>query len=253
MSEEITKSTPQALRKWTEDVVKSPEYQTKRFVGTIEHHELPFVDADQELHFEQLYNAQLGHIVNCVGSIMGPMMGAFNGSKPPADRYWTYLAALGLLGGALTAFPEESEKASALMFGSAQASLVENLVIPRVSHELIKRKMAIMFMRNVELFNEKQKDYGPYNIETAGWRGVILRTNDKYQRLQNLNLYERAAVSEPLVDSFSDIFNYSYIGLMCSKGIWSLFSNDPGFIPPKKLLVTFDTKTGFSDAAKGSN
>lgn len=58
-------------------------------------------------------------------------------------------------------------------------------------------------LENIVLLDMKQADYGPHNISAFGLFGVIVRTNDKIERLKNLNGYtkEQKAVLKKLKDS----------------------------------------------------
>ena len=69
----------------------------------------------------------------------------------------------------------------------------------------------------------KQRDYGPGNIGQFGELGVLVRTNDKMERLKNL-LYVNPgeAQNESLDDTWLDLANYGLIGLMVRRGIWGL-------------------------------
>jgi len=69
----------------------------------------------------------------------------------------------------------------------------------------------------------KQHDYGHKNIDRFGLKGIIVRLNDKYERLANLEFTRRFAgkgntvipkVNESKVDTLLDIVGYCVIGLM---------------------------------------
>jgi len=70
----------------------------------------------------------------------------------------------------------------------------------------------------------KQSDYGPGNIASApggAINGLLVRMNDKMQRLINLN-YNQAleASNESIRDSYEDLANYCVIALMVLDGEW---------------------------------
>jgi hypothetical protein len=98
----------------------------------------------------------------------------------------------------------------------------------------------------------KQKDYGPGNISAFGEHGVIVRLNDKVERMKNLkfgNGAERALdeieelacsdgsasieaieeiirkyspKNEPVEDTYLDTANYGLILLMLARDTWGL-------------------------------
>ena len=82
------------------------------------------------------------------------------------------------------------------------------------------------------LFCKKQMDYGPTNIsmgtqlETDGEKrlslvGLIVRINDKVQRLLNLMVKNnREAQNEPTIDAFKDLACYGIIAQIVKNGKW---------------------------------
>ena len=83
-----------------------------------------------------------------------------------------------------------------------------------------------------ELFCKKQMDYGPSNIamgtslETDEEKrlskiGLIVRINDKIQRLINLVVKNnRKAQNEPTIDAFKDLACYGIIAQIVEAGKW---------------------------------
>jgi hypothetical protein len=83
-----------------------------------------------------------------------------------------------------------------------------------------------------ELFCKKQMDYGPSNIamgtslETDEEKrlskiGLIVRINDKIQRLINLVVRNnRSAQNEPTIDAFKDLACYGIIAQIVEAGKW---------------------------------
>jgi hypothetical protein len=67
----------------------------------------------------------------------------------------------------------------------------------------------------------KQKDYGPANIAGFGEIGVLIRLNDKFQRLKNLLTSGKSPKNESVEDTWIDLLNYSVIGLAVHRGWWS--------------------------------
>mgnify|MGYP003118694243 CR=1 FL=1 len=83
-----------------------------------------------------------------------------------------------------------------------------------------------------ELFCKKQMDYGPSNIamgtslDTSEEKrlskiGLIVRINDKIQRLINLVVKNnREAQNEPTIDAFKDLACYGIIAQIVEAGKW---------------------------------
>jgi hypothetical protein len=81
-------------------------------------------------------------------------------------------------------------------------------------------------------FCKKQMDYGPSNIamgtalKTKDDRrlsliGLIVRINDKVQRLMNLVVkHNRNAQNEPVMDAFKDLSVYGIIAQIVDNGKW---------------------------------
>ena len=83
-----------------------------------------------------------------------------------------------------------------------------------------------------ELFCKKQMDYGPSNIamgtsldsneeKRLSLIGLIVRINDKIQRLINLVIKNnREAQNEPTIDAFKDLSCYGIIAQIVKNGKW---------------------------------
>ena len=83
-----------------------------------------------------------------------------------------------------------------------------------------------------ELFCRKQMDYGPSNIamgtelktdeeKRLSLIGLIVRINDKIQRLINLVIKNnRNAQNEPTIDAFKDLSCYGIIAQIVKNGKW---------------------------------
>ena len=65
-----------------------------------------------------------------------------------------------------------------------------------------------------ELMMDKQRDYGPKNISMFGEFGVLVRMNDKIQRLLNLTAHNKDPEYEAIEDTWMDLRNYGQIALM---------------------------------------
>ena len=83
-----------------------------------------------------------------------------------------------------------------------------------------------------QLFCKKQMDYGPTNISMGtplatddekrlSLVGLIVRINDKVQRLLNLMVKNnREAQNEPTIDAFKDLACYGIIAQIVKNGKW---------------------------------
>ncbi len=80
-----------------------------------------------------------------------------------------------------------------------------------------------LMVENAILLDRKQQDYGPRNISSFGLIGVIVRMNDKMERLKNLTGTKRKkARNESIKDSLKDMCNYAVIGEMLERGLWPM-------------------------------
>jgi hypothetical protein len=78
-------------------------------------------------------------------------------------------------------------------------------------------------IKNIQLFDKKQQDYGSNNIGLWGDLGVVVRATDKIMRLRTLlTSKEKPAVAETLCETYGDLANYGIIGQLIQKGIWPL-------------------------------
>jgi len=83
-----------------------------------------------------------------------------------------------------------------------------------------------------ELFCAKMSNYGKGNImlggdidnkddRTLALQGIVIRLNDKTNRLINLLLKNKKdVVNESILDTFQDIINYSIIALIIERKLW---------------------------------
>ncbi len=68
----------------------------------------------------------------------------------------------------------------------------------------------------------KQKDYGKGNILDGGFLGLVIRTNDKINRLKNLLFSGTLPSNESVSDTWLDIVGYSYVAQMFILGWFEL-------------------------------
>jgi hypothetical protein len=71
-----------------------------------------------------------------------------------------------------------------------------------------------------KLLHWKQDCYGPGNISAFGYQGVLVRMNDKFERLKNLYKKKENPPEETIEDTLLDIAGYAIIGLMVRRGQW---------------------------------
>ena len=125
-------------------------------------------------------------------------------------------------------YQEYSEKTNKDIYGTDETAvqLIEQQY-PKTTDEF-KRLQKEQY----ELFCKKQMDYGPSNIamgtslETDEEKrlskiGLIVRINDKIQRLINLVVRNnRQAQNEPTIDAFKDLACYGIIAQIVDAGKW---------------------------------
>lgn len=73
-----------------------------------------------------------------------------------------------------------------------------------------------------ELVIKKQMDYGPRNIMDFGEYGILVRLNDKLQRLINLFKKDQEPENETVDDTWDDIGGYAFVRKMVRKGWFEL-------------------------------
>ena len=96
------------------------------------------------------------------------------------------------------------------------------------AYSLARRDIGRDFPPNVipeyvcTLIAHKQYNYGPRNILDFGILGIIIRTNDKVARLNNLmnnRSAESSLADETIVDTLSDLMGYSIVAAMLADTI----------------------------------
>lgn len=99
----------------------------------------------------------------------------------------------------------------------------------------LAQAVAPVLIQNLITLEKKQRDYGPHNLTKFGSFGVVVRMNDKMERITNLmnkrqaNSAERMAgrmcspnsvYNEPMSDSFLDLANYAMIAYVMQQNLW---------------------------------
>ena len=77
-----------------------------------------------------------------------------------------------------------------------------------------------IFLDDIKLFDQKQRDYGRLNIAKFGQIGVLVRASDKIERLTNLIQSARVPSNESVEDSWQDLSVYGAIARVINKGSW---------------------------------
>ena len=75
-------------------------------------------------------------------------------------------------------------------------------------------------MEEAQVIVDKQRDYGPGNINAFGDYGVLVRLNDKVERLKTLYASGDMPQHESVDDSWLDGSNYGTIARMYRRGDW---------------------------------
>lgn len=92
-------------------------------------------------------------------------------------------------------------------------------------------ELATIMKEMYALLLRKNHDYGTGNIAMGtalatqedvqlALTGIIIRANDKIQRLINLVVKGHQPANEAIADSFIDLANYGVIALLVSRGAW---------------------------------
>lgn len=89
----------------------------------------------------------------------------------------------------------------------------------RATTGLAKAALPVV-LENLLILDRKQQDYGSGNLLKFGVQGVVVRANDKLERIINLSKRTSDAQNEPLADSFLDLANYALIGYLMHTGKW---------------------------------
>ena len=89
--------------------------------------------------------------------------------------------------------------------------------------------VAPVLIQNLITLEMKQRDYGQHNLTKFGTFGVVVRMNDKMERITNLLKKKKEAAAsvgltiahnDPLTDSFLDLANYALIAYVMQQNLW---------------------------------
>jgi len=91
----------------------------------------------------------------------------------------------------------------------------------------LETNLIVLMSEQFNLFCKKQRDYGPGNINAFGEFGILVRLNDKVERLKNLlnkpqvgQLDKVVAMNESIDDTWMDIATYALIALLVRRDQW---------------------------------
>jgi len=108
-------------------------------------------------------------------------------------------------------------------------SLIDSIYQKLECKELLTKEIIEEFLKDIQLFDKKQGDYGPQNISKFGVIGVLVRSSDKIERLVNLfktsTLVETVTPTtrnqdETVADTWADLSVYGAIARTISAGKW---------------------------------
>ena len=106
------------------------------------------------------------------------------------------------------------------ILGESQNRLVEYLFRELECQEEQTKIIIELILEDIKLFDKKQHDYGPNNISKFGVEGVLVRTNDKLERLINLYKNDRNPENESIDDTWQDLSIYGVIARAVIKDQW---------------------------------
>ena len=81
-------------------------------------------------------------------------------------------------------------------------------------------KVIDIMLSDIQLFDQKQRDYGKLNISKFGQVGVLVRASDKIERLTNLIQSDKVPSNESVKDSWQDLSIYGAIARVVNEGSW---------------------------------
>jgi len=110
-------------------------------------------------------------------------------------------------------------------------TLEDMLFINLSCTEELTREFIKIALEDIQTFDKKQHDYGSDNIGDFGEYGVLVRANDKMQRIKNLSkklelvggvidAVTAGPMNESIEDTWLDLSIYGIIARMCRNGSW---------------------------------
>lgn len=113
-----------------------------------------------------------------------------------------------------------------LTFPMSTPATYRTALLDEITKELgLKTELAQLILpvmlSNLQKLDGKQQDYGAENLHKFGTFGVVVRMNDKMERIVNLSKKSGAStspVNESMQDSFLDLSNYGLIAYVIDNG-----------------------------------
>lgn len=85
----------------------------------------------------------------------------------------------------------------------------------------LEHQLAVVFAQYLDLWKVKHRKYGPGNISVMGKPGLVVRMNDKVQRLKNFVFGSvQGDVEGDELDAWLDLLGYAAIGVLVHQGKW---------------------------------
>ena len=100
------------------------------------------------------------------------------------------------------------------------SELVDSIFTKLECQEKQTKVIIETMLSDIELFDKKQHDYGPGNIAKFGEYGVLVRTNDKLERLINLSKRNDEPINESVIDTWQDLSIYGVIARVVRNKEW---------------------------------
>lgn len=91
----------------------------------------------------------------------------------------------------------------------------------------LEEKLCLVMQEYLSLWKNKQRKYGHNNIASMGKPGLVIRMNDKLQRLKRF-VFEGVTgdVEGSEEDAWLDMAGYALMGVMVNRGWWPEASPD---------------------------
>ena len=112
----------------------------------------------------------------------------------------------------------------------ALAQVKSALVNGNSGYHDLEKALAVIMFDGFQLFQDRQKKYGPNNIARRREVGVLVRAEDKLTRLARHYVEAKGGdmPDESVEDTWMDLMIYAAIGLLLHRGHW------PEFVPVLK-------------------
>ncbi len=103
----------------------------------------------------------------------------------------------------------------------------------------LEEKLALVMQEYHSLWKIKQRKYGPNNIASMGKSGLVIRMNDKFQRLKRFILQGvEGDIEGSEEDAWMDIAGYALMGVMVGRGWWP--ECDPDWLTLEQVMFVIE-------------